>query len=478
MLQKSVTRYCKYLMNVFSDKDGESESLFLNPLFFFNQMTRINFPYLYLLILSGYLIFHLTGVKAASPEGPDSIAPEQINDFKTCAVVSLQNIPELQRSKMEIDIRRLDEDDSRWSYFPTLQLSSKYFFSQDQTTISFQAANFRPWEPYFTLEARILITQIVMLKHVQATAQSLKKLADTFLQLIAFSEIDTHYKQITELSQQRLRYVENRQDSGMITPLELEVEKRTIALAAAEHQGNWEKRQTLLNGLCTAMGLPDPKIFKLDEALVLKQIIGSEGLPALQDLSPPENSINQQIMIKKQILQEKQILLAYSKYMPDFSFGVRSPDVLNVSIDSDKDYFFYIGMDLTLWDGNKRSRDITRQEMLLRQMQFEKKELDNNDSGEWLQAVQQFSYARSEYALLQSVENLNGTQLKKKQSEYDSGIIRLPDLLSQQIAMHRDKINFIQKELAYNRAGLQLRYLSGQLLKDTINISLVDIPYE
>lgn len=455
----------------------------MNPSFlileyFFNQMTRLNFPHLLFLILSWGMLFHVTGAKAANLEGPDSIAPVQITDFKTCALVSLKNIPELQRSKMEIDIRRLDEDDSRWSYFPTLQLSSKYFFSQDQATISFQAANFRPWEPYFTLEARILITEIVMLKHVQATAQSLKKLADTFLQLIAFSHIDAHYQQITELSQQRLRYFESRQDSGMITPLELEVERRTLALVAAEHRGNSEKRQVLLNGLCIAMGLPDPKIFKLDEVLVLKQIIGAEGLPALQDLAPPENAINQQIMVKKQLLQEKQILLAYSKYMPDFSFGVRSPDVLNVSIDADKDYFFYIGMDLTLWDGKRRSRDITRQEMLLRQMQFEKKELENNDSGEWLQAVQQFSYARSEYALLQSVENLNGVQLKKKQSEYDSGVIRLPDLLNQQIAMHRDKINFIQKDLACNRAGLQLRYLSGQLLKDTINISLVDIPYE
>ncbi|MBU1565912.1 MAG: TolC family protein, partial [Proteobacteria bacterium] len=317
----------------------------------------------------------MTGVKAANLEGPDSIVPEHIKDFKTCALVSLKNIPELQRSKMEIDIRRLDEDDSRWSYFPTLQLSSNYYISQDQATISFQIANFRPWEPYFTLEARILITQIVMLKHVQATAQSLKKLADIFLQLIAFSEIDTHYKQIIELNQQRMRYVENRQVSGMISPLELEVEKRTIALVTAERQGNLEKREALLNGLCIAMKLPDPNIFELDDSLILKQIIGSEGLPALEDLSPPENSINQQIMAKKQILQEKQILLAYSKFMPDFSFGVRSPDVLNVSIDADKDYFFYVGMDLTLWDGNKRSRDITRQEMLLRQMQFEKREL-------------------------------------------------------------------------------------------------------
>ncbi|MBU1565759.1 MAG: TolC family protein, partial [Proteobacteria bacterium] len=106
------------------------------------------------------------------------------------------------------------------------------------------------------------------------------------------------------------------------------------------------------------------------------------------------------------------------------------------------------------------------------------RELENNDSLEWLQAKQQYSYAKAEYALFQSVVNLNSSQLKKKKFDYDGGINNLTDLLNHQISMHRDKINFIQKELAFNRAGLQLRYLSGQLLKDTINISLIDIPYE
>ena len=416
--------------------------------------------------------------RAARGEEPGKALPQQIRDFKTSALVSLSRTPQLQRSNMEIDIRRLDEDDSRWSYFPELKLSSHYYVSEDEATISFHAENYRPWEPYYNLQARQLITQIVMLNHVQATAQALQKLADSFLEFVALAQIDRFYKEIVGLYEKQLRYVEQRHKSDMVTAMELELEKQTMAFIIAESQANAAQSEALVSGWCISMDLPDPGIFDLDSSLVLSQVLGSSKLPEPEDMSLPEQSIDQQIMIKRQLLQEKKILLAYSKYMPDFSVGVRSPDVLNVSIQDDKDYFLYVGMSLTLWDGNKRARDITRQEMLLRQLHLEGKEIENNESLEWLKATRQYSSAKSEYNLSQSVEKLNQLQLKKKEFEYNRGSIRLPELINHQILLRREKISTIRKELALNRAVLQLRYLSGQLLKDTVNISLSDMPYE
>lgn len=442
-------------------------------------MTRQILSLILLLILSCGGFLQANDTKPANLEKPDhNTIPEQITDFKTCALTSLRRTPQLQRTRMEIDIRRLDEEDSRWSYFPTLQLSSYYYLSEDQGTISFHAVNYRPWEPYYSLQAQKLITEIVMLKHVQATAQSLYELADTFLQLHTLSQIDNYYQKIIDLSQKKLKYAENRRISGLTSPLELEVEKQTLATLTAEHRGILIKREALLDGLCIAMNLPDRKIFALDSSIAFKQIMGSSGVAALTSLSSPEDSLNQQIIRKQQLLQEKKILLAYSQYMPDFSLGVRSPDVINEETDTENSYFFYLGMSLTLWDGNKRARDITRQEMLLRQMEYEKREVENGDSLAWRQATEQFSLAKTEYTMSQSIENLNNLQLKKKESEYNTGTIKLPDFINYQIEMHRDKINIIQKELVFYKAGLKLRHLSGQLLKETINISLADVPYE
>ncbi|AGF78536.1 outer membrane protein [Desulfocapsa sulfexigens DSM 10523] len=441
-------------------------------------MTRQHLSYILLLIIYPYLLLHTPTVQAAETDGPDTTIPEKITDFQTCAVTGVKRIPQLQRSKIEIDIRHLDEDDSRWSYVPTLSLSSYYYFSEDEATISFNAANYRPWEPYYTLQARKLITHIVMLKHVQATAQALYKLADTFLQLFVTDQNESHYKQIVDLSQKRLHYAKQRYESGLTTDLEIEFEEQRNAFIAAEYEGNAIKRDALLNGLCISMNLPDPTVFDLDAPQVLKQILGNSPLSTPQSSPQPKDSIEQQIMQIKGILQQKNITLAYSKFLPDFSIGFRSPDVLNVSVNDDQEYFLYAGMSLTLWDGNKRSRDITRQKMVLRQMDFEKKEIENNDSLEWLKATQQYSSAKSAYALSQSIEKLNNIQMKKREIDYARGTIELPELIDHQIALHRKSLDTIQKQFSLNKATLKLRHLSGQLLKDTFNISLADIPYE
>lgn len=434
--------------------------------------------FLSLLIICFSLLFGSEASKSAGMETPDKTIPELINDFKTCALTSLKRVPQLQRSRMEINIRRLDEDDSRWSYFPTLSLSGNYYFSEDDATISLNIANYKPWEPYYTLQANELITQIVMLNHVRATAHALHKLADTLLHIITLDQIGNHYRQIIDLSARRLEYAEQRQKSAVTTPLELEIAQGSNDLITAEYHGNSVKRDMLLNGLSIAMNLPDRQAIHLDTAKTLEQILGFSDSPALHNLPRPEKSFERKIMAIKLKLQEKKITLAYSRYLPNFSFGVRSPDIINVSVDEDQDYFLYAGMNLTLWDGNRRSRDITRQKMVLRRMQFEKKEVENNDLLEWLKATQKYHLAKTEYTLSQSAEKFKRLQIKKKEFDYDRGAIKLPDLLNHKISFHRDRMRTIWKEFDFNKARLQLRHLSGLLLKDTVNISLLNNAYE
>ena len=436
-------------------------------------------PYIYLLILCGLLIpseYTFAAVREAM--GIEQELPDEISDFKTCAIVGLQRTPELQRGRMEIDIRRLDEDDSRWSYVPSLRLSSHYYFAENEVDISFNAANYRPWESYYSLQARQLITQIVILNHVKATSKALLKLAGTLLEFVTLSDIDEQYQEIVGLYEKKLKYVEKRRQIESVASVELEIEKQTLDYVLAEKEGNSVQCEALINGLCIAMNLPEPGIFSLERGAVLSQVLGSEEIPERLDIPPPDQSLDQQIMARKLLLQEKNILLAYSKYMPDLSLGVRSPDVLNVSIDENNDYFFYVGMDLTLWDGKKRSRDITRQELLLRQLRLETHEIENNDSIKWLQASQQFSIARTEYNVAQSVVKLRILELKKKEFDYNKGAIRLPQLLDHQVEIHREKINATRKKLELQKALLQIRSLSGQLLRDTVHVSIPEIPHD
>ncbi len=433
---------------------------------------------LLILPLSLSLIFQANPVQCSVTAPPLLDIPEQINDFKTCAIMSLKRTPQLQRTRMEIDIRRLDEDDSRWAYSPNLSLSSNYYFSEADTNLTFNVSNYKPWEPYFSLQANKLISEIVMLNHVKATSLALQKIADTLLHVIALDQIETHYKKIVTFSSKRLEHAQQRQKSAETMPLELELEQRKKDLVEAEYLGNTTEHDILLNGLSISLNLPDPQIIQIHTDPTIEQIIGSSDSLSLKTTTRPEKSFEQKVMSIKLKLQEKKITLAYSKYMPSFSFGIRTPDIINVSVDENQDYFYYVGLSIKLWDGKKRSRDITRQKLILRQMQYEKQEVENKSALEWLQAIQQYNLAKNEFTFSQSAEKFKLLQTKKKKFDYDRGATNLPDLLNHKISYHRDKIRTILKEYKFNKARLRLRHLSGQLLNDTVKISFSDNAYE
>ena len=440
-----------------------------------NQFHCKKLLYLFL----GVTFFLLTTpLFAEEPDLAPTALPEKIDSFQSCALTALRRVPQLQRSKMEIEISRLGEDDSRWSLFPDLTLSTYYYFAQQEGNVSIHANNYRPWEPYYSLKAQKMITHIVMLKHLEATAAALHKLADTFLQLIVTDENEIHYSQMQQLAAKRLQFVKNRVTNGTSTPLELEFEEQRHHYIGVESEANSIKRETLLRGLCVMLDLTDPSIFQLNNQVLLQQILGPYIPPGITPPEQAENSIRQQVARIKEQLQKKKITLAYSKFVPDILVGFRSPDVLNVSVNDDQDYYFYSGISLTLWDGQKRSRDITRQKLVLRQMQLEKKEIDNSEAIEWMRATQQYVAEKSKYSLAQSMEKLKSIELKRKRYEYNNGLIELPELIHHQIAHHREQLTTIQKGLSLQRAGLALRHLSGQLVKDTLNISIADINNE
>ncbi len=425
--------------------------------------------YISTILLCCLLIWASTG-SAGAGMGKDPANLQFINDYKSLALISLKNMPQLQRSRIEIELQLLNEDDSRWSYFPTLTLSGSYYFSEDDGNISLNVGNYKPWESYFSIKAQKLITRIVQLYHIKATSDILHRLAETLLEVMAYDQIDKEYEQIIQLYSKRFEYVRHRALSPETIPLELEYEQRANELVLAEKKGNLVRRDTLLHRLSTAMNIPDSHVIELNASQTLDQILGAGEPDRSFDGPRPEPSFRHKIFTIKLVLQEKKILLARAKYLPSFSLGLRSPDILNTN-DEDREYYLFAGINLTLWDGNKRARDITRQKMVLGKMELEKKEIESDDTLEWLDAMRRATLKKSEHAIALSAEKVRLLEKKRKQYEYDNGTIRLPDLLNEKISFHRDRIQIISKKLEFNKAILNLRYLSGDLLNNTVNIS-------
>ncbi len=400
--------------------------------------------------------------------------PSVIRDYRTGVIAGLKTIPQLQRSKIEIELKHLDEDDSRWSYVPTIELAGYYYFSADEATISFHAANYRPWEPYYSLQAREMITDIAMLKHAEAISLAAKKIAESYLKLLVQQRLADQYLQMEQLAEKKKRFVEIKSEISASSPLDMAIAQRTRQQLKARTEAALLRAQAIEDGLVIGLNLPENSTFDLERIVVLEQILGQDWVKGLARLTQPENSFQYQIHQKMELLQEKKILLAYSKYMPDLLLGVRTPDALSLSSQEDIDYFFYIGVGVTLWDGQKRSRDITRQELLLRQLKYDTRAFENDESLKWLEAVQNYTVAVLEVQTSADLLELNKARLKKLGYDLETGNVSPQDYFDSQMRGHQKSIEHILKEHKMFKAGLELRHLSGQLLTDTVNISFSD----
>ena len=102
-------------------------------------------------------------------------------DFDTAARIAIRQSPLLTKSDLEIQIRRLDEKDSKSDFFPSFNFRTQYFVNDvtvngqslySKYSLNFTSAPYSPWEAYFSLQGRKLITKIAILTHLKIISRA------------------------------------------------------------------------------------------------------------------------------------------------------------------------------------------------------------------------------------------------------------------------------------------------------------------
>jgi outer membrane protein TolC len=153
--------------------------------------------------------------------------------------------------------------------------------------------------------------------------------------------------------------------------------------------------------------------------------------------------------------------VAKTRLLPSFIAGVQNPDPLSLTAGGGNNLFFSVGLQVPVWDGLKRVRNISRQKAILKQFGAEKnlKEMDLSDV--WEAAQGEIQEAASTLKLSQGQEEL--TRLKERQADisYQSGSIQLPAYLEGQKAVLEAKKATVTKTMDYHTAILAA--ISGDL---------------
>lgn len=399
--------------------------------------------------------------RLALPEGPLT--------FDDVVRIAIHQSPYLTKSSLEVEIRRLDETDSRFGLLPSLTFRTVYYvnrpdfgyFTPKPYSLSFATDPYNPIGSYFTLQAQKLATKIAVQMHLKLISEGLQRLGKMFLQLETLKQVAAYQSQLVNLARERLTYVENRLSIGTASPLEVKVAAQELQLAQAEKERMLSSQKRALRNLQTYLGLKGDRELRLDLKNAPRQVLGDfNPSAATVDQAKSRSPELKALELKKQI-QGYIISQAKSRLLPTILFTLQNPNPLSLS--NTQGLYAGVGVEVPVWDGFNRLRNITRQKTVLKQIGSEKEVKESDLEDKWQGAQEEIQHAAEASKMAQSRQEL--ALLKERQAEihYDSGEGVLPDYLEGRKLVLEAKKHSAMKSMEHSEALLSLRQLSGDL---------------
>jgi outer membrane protein TolC len=396
--------------------------------------------------------------RALIPSGPLT--------FEEGVKIALQQSPYFKKSSVGVELSKLDETDSRYGLIPPLTFQTYYYVNRPTNVsgapyyLSFSTAPYNPLGSYFTLQAQKLITQGAVLAHLQAISSGLEQLGQIFLQLASWKKLAALQQDLVKLAREKLAYMENRYNAGTATSLEVKEAQQELQIEQNKLNSYvaFQKRQ--LVNLKNCLGLKPTQSITPDLHNTLRQVLGSFDPKAATWEQAKSTSYDLKMYDIKMKLQGYKVNLAIASTLPSIIFNYQTPDPLSTTATG---LYAGIGLQIPVWDGFKRIRNITRQKLILQQFDGEKTVKANDLQDKFYAAQEKAQDAASALEIAKSKVELAQLKARRTEISYQSGGVTLPEDLKAHKALLEANKQMEDKALKYGMAVLALRRISGDL---------------
>ncbi len=397
--------------------------------------------------------------------------------FARCVNLALRQSPYLTSSALDIDLKKLDVSDAKYSFIPGFSLRTLYYVnapdpvtpgsSANPYTIQFITEQYNPIENYFNLRARQKLTKIAVYAHLLVISDYLQRLAMGFLELESLDRIAELQEEIIALARKDIAYIKTRGQASGTTVTEIEMAEQQLMLAVSEKEKLDSSRVTILDGLRYMLGLkPTDPPLDLDLRDARGQVLNQFDPNGTTLAQVRSNSLELKIQTIKKEMQEKNITLAYARFLPTIVWTVQTTDPLYGR--DQNGLYFALGLELPIWDGLKRYHNIERQKIILKQYLAEGETKGMELGQKWNQAQLKLKTARDDLKVAEAREKVAALSEKQAGISYGAGGQALPNYYAEQRTHLEAKKMILAKKLEYNKAVLAIRGLSGELLNSFV----------
>jgi outer membrane protein TolC len=296
--------------------------------------------------------------------------------------------------------------------------------------------------------------------HMESILQGLEKVGKQFLDLAAMKRLTALQDDLVKVNRDNLAYAQNRLDIGTGTSLEVRVATQELEAAGNEKERLEISQRRTLDSLKSFLGLKPEDAVSLDLHDAPRQVLGSFDPAAATLEQAKARSFDLKIEKLKTRIQEYNVTVAKTKVYPSILLNAQTPNPL---YSTSSGMYVGVGLDIPVWDGFKRIRNVSRQKTILRQINLEKDMKESDLADQWNALQEDLKGAAAAMKLAQSKEDV--ARLKERQAEirYQSGGKTLDTWLeARNDAIEAQKVA-ANKALEYDEDVLNLRKISGDL---------------
>jgi outer membrane protein TolC len=421
-----------------------------------------------MLILAGGAILWYRPAQGAdlSPEVETPI-PNSPLSFDDSVKIAIHQSPYFTKTSQEISIRRMDESDSRYGMVPPLTFTTYYYVNQPSGintkpySLNFSTDPYNPFGSYFLLQAQKLVSQIAIFNHLKVISQGLESLGGIYLELDALKKMAALQRDLISLSQENLNYRQNQLSIGTGTSLDVKLAQQELLLAKGEQEGLALAQKRNLASLKAMLGLPANQEITLDLRDSRRQVLGNFNPATATVEQAKSRDYGLKVIEYQRKIQKYNVSLAVAKVFPDIVFNAQSPNPLSVTTSTG--LYVGFGLNIPVWDGFKRIRNVSRQKAVLRQVASQKETRQNSLENKWLGDVGLIQEKDVDRKLAKSREELARLKAHQNEVRYQSGQVPLPALLESRKEVLAAEKNTVRKNQEYDMAVLKLREISGDL---------------
>lgn len=397
-----------------------------------------------------------------------TLPPGSSLTFDEAVKIAITQSPYFSKSSIDIDIKRMDETDSRYDMVPPLSFQTYYYVNRPSGvgsgkpySLSFATNPYNPLGAYFTLQAQKLFTQIAILTHLKTISKGLESLGNFYLELDALHKMAACQKEIIQVCRENLTYVENRLSIGTGTSLEVKVAQQQLELALGQQEGIALGIKRDVTNLHNFLGLQSSPGFTPDCRDSRRQVLGKFDPAAATLEQAKQCSYDLKAMELYKQLQNYNIRQAIAKVFPSILFNTQSPNPLSVSNGSG--LYVGLGLEIPVWDGFKRIRNVSRQKAVLKQLGDQKTEKESALEDKLLENQGDMQDKRVLLKNAQTQENLARLKAHESDVRYQSGEAPLTAVLESRKELLQAQKESLRRGLDYDKAVLQFRENSGDL---------------